>query len=250
MHTTRPYKTHTGIQVVLGAVITAASSTAFAENTDRSKAEPVCMRPDVLLCENWEDGDSVRWDEFPLDGTGRLGGVSCLSGRCEYPYGGYQSDKTLAAFMQANTPDTLFPSARFDTQAGLDDTLYVRYYTQWSKGYEFNLHENKNGFLVPDDDSWRVAFQLRPGVDGAGSDIQQAFPFIHFYCGQLEIAPGSWQDSYCSVQEEISAISRTNLDMRTSVYRAAAGIRSNSWLNRTLRATVSVVISALGSMVH
>jgi len=195
--------------VVVFSLFLAHCAPVWAENTDRSKAEPVCSRSDVLFCENWEDGDSVGWEDFrrtaqTSGATFVWGGIGCVSGTCDFPgIAGLTSGKSLVARMAANTQDTIYPAGRFNSPVALNETVYYRYRVYWSSNFEFNVHANKNSYVVTDDDTWRVAFQARPQKDGSSVNITSAIPYIHLYgpdafgnLGQSDVAPGSWQEAY------------------------------------------------------
>lgn len=164
--------------VMIFVLFLAHCAPVFAENTDRAKAEAVCSRSDVIFCENWEDGDSVGWGDFkptaPSDGFGP----------------GYNSAKAVKLILQKDLPDSMYPSAAFNTPVGVNDTLYVRWNAYFSPGFEWNTTNTKHIYLVGldafgDKMLWEVPFFFRP----QGLPITQAKPYFHFYCGMIEVGP-------------------------------------------------------------
>ena len=179
-------------------LLLANAPTALAENTNRSTAEPVCQRDDVILCENWEDGDHVGWDDWqPISRTGvNWGGMSCSPGSCDFPYPGYQSTYAALLHLSENDPDTMWAYGKFNTPVGADDTLYLRWYAYFSPNFEWNTTNTKNIYLVPASGAgvWEVPFFFRPQE----GPITQGMPYFHFYCGLIEVVPGSDVDRICA----------------------------------------------------
>lgn len=177
----------------------AVVGTAHAENTDRSKAEPACQSSDVILCENWEDGDWVGWNDYnagdSINNGGFRGGITCATGDCLLPYPGYNNSKAVALVLPRNKVDAIYPKGVFNEKVDPNQTLYARWRVYWSPGFEFNTNTTKNMYFITDagssGGSYRVAFQLRPADR---SDLTIAVPYIQLYTNQIDVAPGSWQE--------------------------------------------------------
>jgi len=175
------------------------------ENTNRSSAEPICERSDILFCENWEDGDHAGWNDFySWDGANGYGGHTCSTGDCPFNYAGFQSNQGILLRLPENDPDTIYPRAQFNTPIGANDTVYMRYNVYWSPDFEFNLTNTKNIYFVTESGRYRVAMQFRPARVTPQSDayesLTEAKPYIHSYTSQIEVEPGSYVDQYASSQ--------------------------------------------------
>lgn len=179
------------------------SQHVISENTVRSQAEPVCQRNDILLCENWEDGDHVGWYDYNSWIGDIYGGHTCSTGDCPYVFGGYQSDHATILRLPENDRDAIYPYATFQP-AGVDATVYARYYVYWSPNFEFNATNNKNFYFRTNSGRYRVGMFFRPARANLTTDNHEvpttAVPYIHLYCGQIEVAPGSDVESYCNYQ--------------------------------------------------
>jgi hypothetical protein len=179
-----------------------ASVSAYAENTDRSKAEPACKSSAVIFCENWEDGDWSGWKDYnagdSLNNGGFRGGLSCADGSCLLPYAGYNNSRAMALKLPKDAPDGIYPRATFNEQVGPDETIYVRWRAFWSSNFNFNYQNTKHFYLLSNARSNnggagnnRVGFFVRPPEKGGDPTI--AVPYIHLYKSQTEVAAGSWQ---------------------------------------------------------
>lgn len=180
------------------------SQVVVSENTDRSQAEPVCQRDDILLCENWEDGDHVGWQDYYSWVGDIYGGHTCSTGDCPYNFAGFQSTHATLLRLPENDRDAIYPYAQFNTSAGVNDTLYARYYVYWSPNFVFNVTNTKNFYFRTNSGRYRVGMFFRPGRSSLYSetveDLTLGQPYIHLYCNQIEVTPGSPEQQYCDYQ--------------------------------------------------
>jgi len=129
-------------------VALAHSSTAYA-------AEPICNRGDILLCEDWADGDHKGWDwNSQWDAGGQYKIVDV---------GGIDDRNALKVRIPENARDTIFPDHRIADQQG---KTYLRFYIEYSSGFLFNpgWAGGKVAYLrsnAPVDQKWRIEIGLR-----------------------------------------------------------------------------------------
>lgn len=198
------YKAKQLISIIYTIYFLSISHVVYAENTNRAAAESVCQRSDILLCENWEDGDHVGWADFYSWDGDNYGGHTCSTGGCPFSYEGYQSSQAIIARLPANDPDSIYPSAEFNTRAGVNATLYARYNVFWSPGFEFNTGNTKNFYFRTNSGRYRVGMFFRPGrpslYTDETEDVTTAVPYIHLYCNQIEVVPGGEVEQYCHSQ--------------------------------------------------
>ena len=138
-------------------VALAHSSTAYA-------AEPICNRSDILLCEDWADGDHVGWDwDSSWGSEGKRWQIVAS--------GGFDDANALKMTINQNRPETIYPETR--SMAPQQGETYLRFYIKWSPGFKFNpgwsggkvayLNARSGGNL-----DWRVQINLR----GHNNDTQ------------------------------------------------------------------------------
>jgi hypothetical protein len=178
--------------LVVAGLLCFTPSRLLAENTDRSTAEAVCQRADIIFCENWEDGDSAGWSDFRTTASSSTvlwGGHSCLVGNCDFPYMGFHSNQAVALRLPPNDPDSMYPSSAYNSPVGTNETIYARFYVYWSEGFQYNTTNTKN-FYLNANGAWRVGFFVRPARTPSGSvedtSYTTAVPYFHLYCAHID----------------------------------------------------------------
>ena len=94
----------------------------------QSSGESVCARSDILLCEDWEDGDRVGWDwNSNWDGCADIVGV-----------GGYSSPNAMRFSVNADGCECGWPGYYGAPSAAvIQNPLYSRFYLKYSANYLF-----------------------------------------------------------------------------------------------------------------
>ena len=101
-------------------VALAHSSTAYA-------AEPICNRGDILLCEDWADGDHAGWDWNSIwdrHGWYKIAGV-----------GGIDDQNALKVRIPENERNTVHPHHRITPQQG---QTFLRFFIKYQQPFVFN----------------------------------------------------------------------------------------------------------------
>ena len=162
---------------------------------------PVPDQPPAYLFETgFEEADPRAgwqdWDTKNASGQEmNWGGLQSPNG--DYIGAGYNSQSCLRLNLPANTVNTIYPAHNFNG-ADVDDTVVQEFMVYYSPGFEFNTNSNKLSYLMPASQTgWRVALQARPQIRGPSVDITSAIPCFHFYCGSIEVTPGSPEAAYC-----------------------------------------------------
>lgn len=122
--------------VLLAASLLAHAGPSCPSTTTPCSNEPVCDRADVLLCEDWEDGNHVGWDwNGGWDSCMKIAGS-----------GGYNSPNALRAHIAAGDagkgplgekPECGYPGTMGTSASVQDAPLFMRFYVKFSPGYQF-----------------------------------------------------------------------------------------------------------------
>ena len=148
-------------------------------------AEPVCSRSDVLICEDFDDGDHVGWTEWdtvchfctPCAGnpTTDCEGISSLS----YVSPPYAFRQTI----EAGENDGSYPHLAFPEQAS-NEWTHVRFYRKFDTDFAFGPQYKGQYIKGGADNLTVVSLQVRDvlSIPGYATDGHYHFGF-HWYTG-------------------------------------------------------------------